>query len=108
MVEAIEAARAAGDTLGGVFEVVALELPVGLGTFVSWEGRLDGRLAGALMSIQAMKGVEVGMGFRAAASRGSQVHDEIDGRPMVLGCELLSKAGLIRISCQKLDKSALN
>lgn len=78
MVEAIEAARAAGDTLGGVFEVVARELPVGLGTFVSWEGRLDGRLAGALMSIQAMKGVEVGMGFRAAASRGSQVHDEIE------------------------------
>lgn len=78
MVSAIDAAGAEGDTLGGVFEVVARGLPVGLGSHVSWDRRLDGRLAGALMSIQAMKGVEIGMGFRAARARGSDVHDEIE------------------------------
>lgn len=81
MVEAIDAAGAVGDTLGGVFEVVARGLPVGLGSHVSWDRRLDGRLAGALMSIQAMKGVEVGMGFHAASLRGSAVHDEIERDP---------------------------
>lgn len=78
MVEAVDAAREAGDTLGGVFEVVATGLPAGLGSYVSWDRRLDGRLAGALMSIQAMKGVEVGLGFEAARRRGSEVHDEIE------------------------------
>jgi chorismate synthase len=78
MMTAIDAAAAAGDTLGGVFEVVACGLPVGLGSYVSWEERLDGRLAAALMSIQAMKGVEIGAGFLAARSRGSEVHDEIE------------------------------
>jgi chorismate synthase len=78
MIEAVDAAAAAGDTLGGVFEVVATGLPVGLGSHVSGERRLDARLAGALMSIQAMKGVEIGLGFRAAALRGSAVHDEIE------------------------------
>ncbi len=78
MVRAIDAAGAVGDTLGGVFEVVARGLPVGLGSHISWDCRLDGRLAGALMSIQAMKGVEIGMGFRAARERGSDVHDEIE------------------------------
>ena len=77
MIEAVDAASAAGDTLGGVFEVVARGLPVGLGSHVSGDRRLDARLAGALMSIQAMKGVEIGLGFRAAALRGSAVHDEI-------------------------------
>lgn len=77
MVEAIDAAAAEGDTLGGVFEVVARGLPVGLGSHVTWETRLDGRIAGALMSIQAMKGVEIGLGFEASGARGSEVHDEI-------------------------------
>lgn len=78
MIEAIDAARAEGDTLGGVFEVVARGVPVGLGSHVSWDRRLDGRLAHALMSIQAMKGVEIGLGFEAARRRGSRVHDEIE------------------------------
>ncbi len=77
MKQAIDAAREAGDTLGGEFEVVGTGLPVGLGSHVSWDRRLDGRLAGALMSIQAMKGVEIGLGFEAARRRGSDVHDEI-------------------------------
>jgi chorismate synthase len=77
MKRAIDAAREAGDTLGGEFEVITTGLPVGLGSHVSWDRRLDGRLAGALMSIQAMKGVEIGLGFEAARRRGSSVHDEI-------------------------------
>ena len=77
MIDQIDAARTAGDTLGGVFEVVARGLPVGLGSHVSWDRKLDGRLAGALMSIQAIKGVEIGLGFEAAARPGSRVHDEI-------------------------------
>jgi chorismate synthase len=78
MIEAIDNARATGNTLGGVFEVVARGMPVGLGSHVSWDRKLDGRIAHALMSIQAMKGVEIGMGFRAAALHGSDVHDEIE------------------------------
>ena len=81
MIEAIDAARAAGDTLGGCFEVVARGLPVGLGSHVAWDRRLDGRIAQALMSIQAMKGVEIGLGFAAAARPGSAVHDEIEADP---------------------------
>ncbi|MHB9026008.1 MAG: chorismate synthase [Armatimonadota bacterium] len=65
----------AGDSLGGVVQVVATGLPPGLGSHVQWDRKLDGRLAGALMSIPAIKGVEVGLGFAAAARRGSQVHD---------------------------------
>ncbi|APR83884.1 Chorismate synthase [Minicystis rosea] len=67
----------AGDTLGGVFEVIAAGLPPGLGSHVQWDRKLDGRLAQALMSIQAIKGVEIGLGFGAARVRGSQVHDAI-------------------------------
>lgn len=78
MVEAIDEARRADDSLGGVFEVVARGLPVGLGSHATWETRLSGRLAGALMSIHAMKGVELGLGFATAGRRGSEVHDEID------------------------------
>jgi chorismate synthase len=81
MREAIWGAGRAGDTLGGVFEVVAHGVPVGLGSHVSWERRLDARIAGAMMGIQAMKGVEIGLGFRAAELRGSDVHDEIDTDP---------------------------
>jgi chorismate synthase len=73
----IDAAKAAGDTLGGVVEVVALGVPVGLGSHVSWDRKLDGRLAQALMSIPAVKGVELGLGFEAARRKGSEVHDEI-------------------------------
>jgi len=77
MKEAIRDTAHAGDTLGGVFEVIVTGVPTGLGSHVQWDRKLDGRLAQALMSIQAIKGVEVGDGFRAAASRGSQVHDAI-------------------------------
>ncbi len=77
MVEAIDRAKEDGDTLGGVFEVVARGLPVGLGSHVSWDRKLDGRLAQALASIQAVKGVEIGEAFHAAETRGSAVHDAI-------------------------------
>jgi chorismate synthase len=78
MVGEVEAARGDGDTLGGVVEVLAYGLPPGLGSHVHWDRRLDARLAGALMGIQAIKGVEVGDGFRTAARRGSAAHDEIE------------------------------
>src|SRR5436190_1507735 len=77
IIRRIDAAKAAGDTLGGVVEVIALGVPVGLGSHVSWESKLDGRLAQALMSIPAVKGVELGLGFEAARRKGSEVHDEI-------------------------------
>lgn len=77
MMAAIDEAKAAGDSLGGVVEVTVLGLPPGLGSHVHWDRRLDGRLAGALMSIQAFKGVEIGAGFATAALPGSRVHDEI-------------------------------
>jgi len=78
MVAEIDAAKKAGDTLGGVVEVLAFGLPPGLGSFTHWDRRLDARLAGALMSIQAIKGVEVGDGFTTATRRGSVAHDEIE------------------------------
>jgi chorismate synthase len=84
MTAAIDQAKAAGDTLGGVFEVVAHGLPPGLGSYVHWDRKLDARLAAALMSVQAIKGVEVGDGFAGAARPGSAAHDEIvpgPGRP---------------------------
>ncbi|AZG44267.1 chorismate synthase [Gordonia insulae] len=77
MIDEIEAAKKDGDTLGGVVEVVATGVPVGLGSHVSGDTRLDARLAGALMGIQAIKGVEVGDGFTTARRRGSQAHDEM-------------------------------
>jgi chorismate synthase len=77
MLARIDTAKAAGDTLGGVVEVVALGVPVGLGSHVSWDRKLDGRLAQAFMSIPAVKGVELGLGFEAARRKGSEVHDEI-------------------------------
>lgn len=78
MVTEIEAAKKAGDTLGGVVEVVVHGLPIGLGSHVSGEDRLDAQLAGALMGIQAIKGVEVGDGFETARRRGSVAHDEME------------------------------
>jgi chorismate synthase len=77
MKAAIRDAAHAGDTLGGVFEVVAMGVMPGLGSHIQWDRKLDGRLAQALMSIQAMKGVEIGAGFGAARIRGSEVHDAI-------------------------------
>ncbi|HEY3412442.1 MAG TPA: chorismate synthase [Armatimonadota bacterium] len=77
MIASIDATRGDGDTLGGVFEVVAEGLPPGLGSHTQWDRKLDGSLARALMSIQAIKGVEIGLGFGAAALPGSRVHDEI-------------------------------
>jgi chorismate synthase len=77
MIAEIDATKRAGDTLGGVVEVLAYGLPPGLGSHVQGDRRLDSRLAGALMSIQAIKGVEVGDGFELASVRGSQAHDEI-------------------------------
>jgi chorismate synthase len=79
MVAEIDQAHKDGDTLGGVVEVVVHGLPPGLGSHVHWDRRLDARLAGALMGIQAIKGVEVGDGFELAATPGSRAHDEIVG-----------------------------
>ncbi len=76
--ELIKAARTAGDTLGGVFEVIAYGVPIGLGTYAQWDERLDARLAAAMMSIQSIKGVELGDAFANAARHGSQAHDIID------------------------------
>jgi len=81
MMEAIDTAKESGDTLGGVFEVVARGVPVGLGSHVSWEQKLDGRLAQAILSIQALKGVEVGEAFQGAVTLGSGVHDAIVRAP---------------------------
>lgn len=80
LVTEIEAAKADGDTLGGVVEVLVYGLPPGLGSFVHGDRRLDARLAAALMGIQAIKGVEIGDGFATARRRGSQAHDEMDPR----------------------------
>src|SRR5919109_3291026 len=78
IVRRIDEAKNAGDTLGGEVEVVARGVVVGLGSHVSWDRKLDGRLAGMLMSIPAVKGVEIGLGFEMARRPGSQVHDPID------------------------------
>ncbi|GAA3875239.1 chorismate synthase [Saccharothrix violaceirubra] len=78
MVAEVEAVKEAGDTVGGVIEVIVYGLPPGLGSHVHWDRRLDARLAGALMGVQAMKGVEIGDGFTTAERWGSEAHDEID------------------------------
>ncbi|MGH8014784.1 MAG: chorismate synthase, partial [Candidatus Zixiibacteriota bacterium] len=77
MIAAIKAAKNKRDSVGGVVEVIVRGVPVGLGSLSQWYKRLDGRLAQAMMSIQSVKGVEVGLGFKAASMRGSKVHDEI-------------------------------
>ncbi|GAA2723697.1 chorismate synthase [Cellulomonas aerilata] len=82
MVAEIDDCHQAGDTLGGIVEVLAYGVPSGVGTYVHGDRRLDARLAAALMGIQAIKGVEVGDGFRTAARRGSQAHDEIERDPL--------------------------
>jgi chorismate synthase len=78
MIERIDVIKREGNTLGGVAEVVAQGLCVGLGSHVSWDRRLDGRIGQAMLPIPAVKGVEIGMGFAAAGSTGAQVHDEMD------------------------------
>src|SRR3972149_6359117 len=77
IITAIDRAKEKGDTLGGVFEVVANGVPVGLGSYVQWDRKLDGRIGQAMLSIPAMKGVEIGQGFETARRPGSEVHDEI-------------------------------
>ena len=77
MIERIRSAKHKGDSLGGIFEVVVTNPPIGLGSYAQWDRRLSARLAMAAMSIQAMKGVEIGMGFESAQRFGSEVHDDI-------------------------------
>jgi chorismate synthase len=81
MMAAIDEAETNGDTLGGIFEVIATDVPIGLGSYVSWDRRLDGRIAQAIMSINAVKGVEIGAGFALAELKGSQAHDVIEPNP---------------------------
>jgi chorismate synthase len=81
MVTYIDEIKRAGNTLGGICEVVVDGLPVGLGSHVSWDRKLDGRIGAAIMSIPAVKGVEIGMGFQAARVTGAEVHDEIEMSP---------------------------
>ncbi len=81
MIERIDAAKKEGNTLGGICEVVVSGLPVGLGSHVSWETRLDGKLGQAMLSIPAVKGVEIGLGFETARRTGAEVHDEIEAAP---------------------------
>ena len=80
MIATIDEARANGDTVGGVFEVVAHGLPIGVGSYVHWDRRLDAALAAAVMSINIVKGVEFGLGFEQTRRFGSAVHDVIEGR----------------------------
>ena len=80
MIARIDEARANGDTVGGVFEVVAHGLPIGVGSYVHWDRRLDAALAAAVMSINIVKGVELGLGFEQTRRFGSAVHDVIEGR----------------------------
>jgi chorismate synthase len=100
MIAAIDAAREVGDTLGGAFEVVVTGLPPGLGSYVQWDRKLDGRLAQAVMSIQAIKGVGIGKGPAVSALPGSRIHDEIvpsgdlpTGHPSVGVSRLTNNAG---------------
>jgi chorismate synthase len=87
MMAAIDEAKSSGDTLGGIFEVIAAGVPVGLGSHVSWDRRLDGRVARAIMSINAVKGVEIGGGFGLAGLPGSQAHDAIEPLTRTLSLE---------------------
>src|SRR5262249_58380356 len=81
MITYIDEIKRAGNTLGGICEVVVDGLPVGLGSHVSWDRKLDGRIGAAIMSIPAVKGVEIGMGFQTARVTGAEVHDESEPAP---------------------------
>jgi len=94
MIAAIDEAKASGDTLGGIFEVIATGVPIGLGSHVSWERRLDGRIAQTIMSINAVKGVEVGGGFALAKLKGSQAHDVIGPSATVIARSEATKQSL--------------
>lgn len=94
MVTRIDEAKAAGDTVGGVFEVLAEGLPVGLGSYAQWDRRLEGPLTAALMSLNAIKGVEVGHGFRGAALPGSQAHDAYEPKGKKVGYRSNRSGGL--------------
>jgi chorismate synthase len=87
MMAAIDEAKANGDTLGGIFEVIATGIPIGLGSYVSWDRRLDGRIAQAIVTINAVKGVEIGTGFDLAGLKGSQAHDVIEPLTQTLSLE---------------------
>ena len=93
MMAAIDQAKADGDTLGGVFEVIARGVPVGLGSYASWTEKLDGRIAAAMMSIHAIKAVEIGSAIANAGLPGSQVHDEIVPGPSTGYRRLTNRAG---------------
>jgi chorismate synthase len=93
MIAEVDAAHKDGDTLGGVVEVLIYGMPPGVGSFVHWDRRLDSQLAGALMGIQAIKGVEVGDGFETARRRGSEAHDEIAVAESGLVQRLTDRAG---------------
>ena len=84
MMAAIDEAKSSGDTLGGVFELIATGVPLGLGSHVQWDRRLDGRIAQAIMSINAVKGVEIGLGFALGELKGSEAHDAIEPNPSVI------------------------
>jgi chorismate synthase len=94
MVARIDAAKAAGDTVGGVFEVIADGLPIGLGSYAQWDRRLEGPLTAALMALNAIKGVEVGGGFRSAAVFGSEAHDAYEPRGRRVGYRSNRSGGL--------------
>jgi len=93
MIAEIEKAHRDGDTLGGVVEVLAFNMPPGLGSHVHWDRRLDSKLAGAVMGIQAIKGVEIGDGFQTATRRGSVAHDEIEKNPQGVIVRRTDRAG---------------
>ncbi len=99
MVAEVDAARADGDTLGGVVEVLAYGLPPGLGSFTQWDRRLDARLAGALMSIQAIKAVEIGDGVVTSGRRGSAAHDEIEMSASGLRLAARTAPAASRVAC---------
>jgi chorismate synthase len=94
MVARIDRAKAAGDTVGGTFEVLTDGLPVGLGSYAQWDRRLEGPLTAALMSLNAIKGVEVGYGFRGATVSGSEAHDEYEPRGKKVGYRSNRSGGL--------------
>lgn len=94
MVTRIDEAKAAGDTLGGVFEVIAEGLPIGLGSYAQWDRRLEGPLSAAIMSLNAIKGVEIGHGFRGANIPGSQAHDAYEPRGKKVGYRSNRSGGL--------------
>jgi chorismate synthase len=103
MVAEVDAARADADTLGGIVEILAYQLPPGLGSYAQWDRRLDGRVAAALMSIPAIKGVEFGDGFTQARSRGSAAHDEIEIDEVAVNATAAAPDGATRFTS---DQSA--